>query len=140
MKFQGITMKRAYHLGYRNGNPAMDVNRDGRPVPTHYVSIVRIKDCEIVEVDGRSYYKPETAPAISINHGGTYYGYGKTRKRKSEMGAWVYDDETRQYVYLHEYYTVPVYLVENGKVWQGTVRHKEHPQDRRKRLMNKREN
>lgn len=130
MKFMGIQMKRAYHLGFRNGNPTMDVDRDGNPLKTNEVAIVRIKDCEIVEVDGHSYYKPENAPSIPINHGGTYYGYGKTRKRNSVMGAWVLN-ENREYEYLYEYYTVPVYMVKDGKVYQGTIRHKTNPRERK---------
>jgi len=117
MKWDGIQLQRARHLGWRESDPKKDFDRDGEPVESNYVAIVRIKDCKIYEKDGRRYYDARGAPSIPINHGGTNYGYGKWRKRYAQMGVWI---DGKLY---HDYYTVPMYVVYDAKVYQGTIRH-----------------
>jgi len=117
MIHDGIKLRRSNHLGWRKSDPTKDFDLDGQPVKSNYVSIVRMKDCRIYKKDGITYYDPKDAPSIPINHGGTYYGYGKWRKRYSTFGTWIKDK------LYHEYYTVPIYVVSDGRVYQGTIRH-----------------
>ena len=123
MRHDGVKISRARHLGYRMANPEVDKDLDGHPVPANYVVIVPVASCETFEKDGRSYYDPKTATkSIPINHGGTYYGYGKQRVRKNGTGQWVLDPKTRDYVFATEYVTIPYYVVNDGYVYTGTLR------------------
>ena len=116
MKWNGVEVRLAKHLGWRNSDPTKDVDLDGDPVESNYVSIVRIKDCRLYEKDGKTYYDPKNAPSIPINYGGTNYGYGKKRIKASETGIWIGDK-----IY-HNYMTIPMYVVYDGKVYQGAIR------------------
>lgn len=72
----GFRVRRNHNLGYRMTNPGTDLELHGKS-DRDSVAIVRIKDCEIIERDGKRFYKPDKAPALPISHGGTYYGYGE---------------------------------------------------------------
>lgn len=80
--FDGIRMRSAPHLGWRNGDPTRDKTLDGRPLERNYVAIVRIKDCEIKEKadgSGRRVYDPSKAPALRLAYGATFKAYGPWR-------------------------------------------------------------
>jgi hypothetical protein len=117
MLWDGVQVRFSKTLGYRESNPKFDFNLDGEPVERNYVSIVRLKDCIIENRDDGKYYNAIGAPSIPINHGGTNYGYGKWRKYHSIRGIWIHDK-----IY-HDYWTVTMYVVYNGKVYQGAIRH-----------------
>ena len=121
MKIEGIDCREAIHLGFRHGDPTKDFDRDGRPVKSNYVVIVRLKDCELYEEDGKSFYNPDNAPSIPINHGATFYGYGK--RRMNNRYAWIYDRNTNMYYLVSKYETTPFYAVKKGRVYQGTIKH-----------------
>jgi hypothetical protein len=108
VELDGMSFRRAPHLGYRSGNPETDVDRHGDPVKSNYVVIVRIKDCEITEMDdGRKFYASVGVSAhVSLVYGGTYYGYGPLRRRGKD-------------------YTCTVYAVNDGMVYTSTLRYRE---------------
>lgn len=105
MIHNGVKLRRSRALGYRMAIEG-DKNLRGEQVDSNYVSIIRIKDCEIYEKDGRKYYKGDDpfVKCIPINHGGTYYGYGERNK-----GTYT---ETK------------LYVVNDGYVHTGVIRKK----------------
>jgi len=121
MRHDGMTFKRSRTLGFRPANPEVDVDTDGKPVESNYVAIVRIKDCEIYERDGQKYYNATEAPSIPIGYGGTYYGYGVWKKRKSTMGMWLQDRPGTPIEYVYEYYQCTMYLVRGGTVYTHSL-------------------
>ena len=121
MKHDGLTFNKNRRLGFRPGNPETDVDSDGRPVQSNYVSIVRIKDCRIYERDERKYYDATGAPSIPIGYGGTYYGYGDWKKRKTTMGKWLQDKPGTPIEYVYEYWQCTVYLVRGGTVYTHSL-------------------
>jgi hypothetical protein len=127
MKHNGLTFRRSRTLGYRQGNPEIDKDLDGRPVPKNYVAIVKIDDCRIYEKDGRLYYDATHARSIPIGYGGTYYGYGEWRKKKhTQNGKWIRND-IGEMVYVLEYYQCTVYLVSDGIVYTHKIKRVENP-------------
>ena len=95
MKLKGYNARRSTALGWRNGDPERDFDLDGSPVDSNHIVIVRIKDCELTEQNGRPVYIAKNAPSIPIGYGGTWYGYGphelKTDGRQfGERWSWVY--------------------------------------------------
>ena len=125
MKRLGRTFVRNRDYGYRMSDPTKDFDLRGDPVQSNYVSIVRIKDCPKYERDGTTYYEPANTPSIPINHGGTYYGYGEWKKRKSTNGKWLEDDGALAFV--HEYWQCTIYLVDDAKVYTSSIQRVEKP-------------
>lgn len=115
MKHDGLSFTRNRRLGYRNSNPDIDVDLHGNPVQSNYVAIVRLKDCNIYDKDCFRYYDATDVPSIPISYGGTYYGYGKWKKRKSSYGKWIESE------FVHEYYQCTVYLVKGGIVYTTSI-------------------
>jgi len=121
VQFKGVQCREARHLGWRHANPRRDVDRDGNPVQSNYIAIVRIKDCRLYKEDGRDCYDPENAPSIPIAYSRTNAGYGKHRTNNRII--WLYDDERKIHVQVSRYETVPFYYVKDGIVYQGAIRH-----------------
>lgn len=124
MYHDGIQLQRANHLGYRYGDPERDQNLSGDPIESNYVVIVSKKDCRTYEKDGRRYYDASDAPSIPMTHGGTYYGYGKVRRRTTSTWTTVNGEEVSPGT---TYYTTPYYMVKDGVVYQGTLRNLKVP-------------
>jgi len=122
MILDGIRCKRSKVYGWRNGDPATDMDGRGQPVQSNYVVIVRIKDCPVVEKNGRQCYNPNgVKQAFPISHGGTYYGYGKSQIVRHGRGRYVRvrrADGIRQDL-LFSYAKTPVYFVHDGYVYVG---------------------
>ena len=55
MRLEGVDCHEAKHLGFRDSDPSKDFDIDGRPVGTSYVSIVRIKDCDLYTENGQDF-------------------------------------------------------------------------------------
>lgn len=127
MRHDGMNFTRTRRLGFRQSDPTKDFNLHGEPVESNYVSIVRIKDCRIYDRDGCSYYDATSAPSIPIAHGGTYYGYGGWKKRKSTMGKWLQDKPGTPIEYVYEYYQCTVYLVNDGFVYTHSIQRINNP-------------
>jgi hypothetical protein len=106
MMLKGIQVRLNRTIGFRDSDPARDVDLRGQPVPSNYVAFVRIKDCRLFERDGRRTYDATAARSIPVNHGATYYGYGK---RRAHRGG---------------YETIAVYMAHKGFVYTGTIRHR----------------
>ena len=117
---KGVQCREATHLGWRYADQKRDVRLDGRPMQEHHVAIVRIADCRTYEENGRDMYDPKDAPSIPINHGGTWYGYGKDRTQNRQ--AWVYDRKSKRYALVSRYITTPFYAVKDGVVFQGSIK------------------
>jgi len=135
MILKGIRCRRSKVYGWRPGDPATDVDGRGNPVQSNYVVIVRIKDCPVVEKNGRSHYNPKgVAQAFPISNGGTYYGYGESQIVRHGRGRYVRvyrpnpaaagtnscgKSVVRQDL-LFSYAKTPVYFVQDGRVYVGT--------------------
>lgn len=101
MKRKGIKFSRA-NLGFRLGQEG-DTYMDGREIPSNYVVIVSLKDCEINE--STNTYDSSNAEQMPIKaHSRTNMAYGKPR---------TYSDEGL--------IKTPVYWVEDGYVYRGSI-------------------
>lgn len=118
MKLKGISVKLNKNLGFRKSNPEKDKDLNGNPIMQNDISFVQIKDCKLYEKNERTYYDATEAPCIPVDHGGTYYGYGKTVKRKSEKGIYI-DNEL-----CYEYNQTTVYFAYKCQVYTGSIRNK----------------
>jgi len=138
MYHDGVKCRRSWTYGFRLSNDT-DVDLDGNPVKDLYVVIVRIDACPVVEKDGRKYYEPKDVPqAFPMDHGGTYYGYGKSKLVKnSHHGRHirVNRDGKSYYELMYSYVKTPYYVVKDGKVYVGAV-YREHDEIARTRLLN----
>lgn len=123
MIWDGIRCKRSRVYGWRDGDPATDVDFPGNPVQSNYVVIVRIADCPVeTKPSGREYYKPEgVKQAFPISNGGTHYGYGKSKIIRNGPGrhVLVFRNGKAQYEWLATYVKTPMYVVRDGEVHVG---------------------
>lgn len=124
MIHDGIRCKRSRVYGWRNSDPATDVDCHGQPVQANYVVIVRIADCPVEKSlkNGREYYQPEgVKQAFPISHGGTYYGYAKSKIVRNGQGRHVRVRRNggSQYEWLCTYVKTPIYVVHDGAVYVG---------------------
>lgn len=103
----GFKVRRAKHLAYRVADPVIDIDGVGKPVPSNYAAVVRVKDCPITEdlTTGKRTYSARNVPCIPIVYHGTYYGRGPWRK--SEHPA---------------YEQCTLYFVLDGQVWTANHR------------------
>jgi hypothetical protein len=134
MWLKGVEVRRSNTYGWRWPEPG-DVDDDGRDLIEndykHYFVLVRLKDCpDTVDKHGRVCYEPKgVKQAVKLRYGGTYYGYGKHRKK---MG-WVHKATGKGYTDGYGVpdgcergiigYTVPFYAVKDGYVYTGTIQH-----------------
>jgi len=126
MIHDGIKCKRSKVFGWRSGNPETDLDFNGQPVKENYVVIVRIADCPVEKSlrSGREYYKPEgVQQAFPITHGGTYYGYAKSKIVRNGPGRHVRVRvfNSTQYEWLRTYVKTPIYVVQDGAVYVGAT-------------------
>lgn len=116
----------------RRGNPEIDCDAYGDPIQSNYTVFVKRKDCTINEKEELDMFGKPTgvitrylnvtdAPAIPVRYGGTYYGYGEYKKRKSSRGVWI--GETLAL----EYYTCQILLTDNGRVYTHTMKRLQLP-------------
>lgn len=126
MKHDAINFVKNGNFGFRMSNPEIDFNRDGYPVEKNYVSFVKISDCRLYQKRGRTYYDASEAPSIPVNHGGTYYGYGEWKKRKSNVGKWLRDNNNQMY-WVDEYWQCTVYLAKDGFVYTSSLKRIKKP-------------
>ena len=123
MIHDGIQCKRSRVFGYRDGNPETDVDLNGRPVQSNYVVIVKIADCPVeTKPNGREVYKPEgVKQAFPVSHGGTYYGFAKSKVVRNGQGRHVRVRRNggSQYEWLTTYVKTPIYVVHDGAVYVG---------------------
>ena len=126
MKHDGITLSKNGNFAWRMSNPKTDVDKHGRPVQSNYISFVKMGDCRIYERDGQSFYDAKEAPAIPVGHGGTYYGYGKWKKRKSTNGKWM-RNEMDEMVFVNEYWQSTKYLVKDARVYTASLKRVTQP-------------
>lgn len=113
MYLKGVKVRKSNSLISRDGNPNIDIDLNGNPVESNYVSFVRKKDCEIIEKDNKKYLDAKNAPCIPVAHGATYYAYGKPSK--------VTDVKTIEGETYKSYYKTPFYIAHDGAVYVGSV-------------------
>ena len=104
MIYDGIKFRRAYHLGWRYGDPESDVDCNGDPIRSTHVVIVKIKDCRIYIEGSKKHYDPAGVKEhVKLDYSSSNMGYGKSRyyKRRNLI-------------------TCPIYLVSDGAVFRGT--------------------
>lgn len=122
MILDGIRCKKSNVFGFRYGDPARDLDDQGRPVQSNYIVIVRIRDSKIVTKDGREFYDPKDAPqAVKLGYGGTYYGYAKSVSVNKGQGRWVrvYRNGKTEQEWTCSYIKTPIYFVHDAKVYVG---------------------
>ena len=124
MLHDGVQCRLSPKLGYRMADGKTDVDINGDVVKTNYIVLVNIKDCPVEENNGHLYYNPDGAKqAVLIDHGGTYYGYGKSKKVLNGTGKYVrilVDGVlSAQRELRFSYWKTPYYCVRDGKVYRG---------------------
>jgi len=107
MIIKGIKCRKSRTLGYRISIPG-DLDLSGNQVNEHHLSFVKIKDCTYTKND-KQYYNPNDpkAKSIRINHGGTWYGYGK--------------DNIIDKTLTHSIIQTRFYAVNSGSVYTGII-------------------
>jgi hypothetical protein len=110
--------------GWRQANPSMDVDSDGRPVESYNVVIVEKAKCRRysdVETT-RTYYDPKgVEQAVKLSYGGTYYGYTEPKVKTAKGILRLHDGSL---VGFGEQYTErKVFMVYDGRVYTTTRRH-----------------
>jgi hypothetical protein len=119
MYHDGQKMQKCRVLGFRQADPELDVDDQGRPMASNALVIVKISDCEIVEDEfGRKSYRPDKAPqAFKLGMGGTYYGYHKVIKRARRCRA-IEDSHGIHFVEKGEQYNhVRKFMIKDGYVY-----------------------
>ena len=122
MMHDGIKCVRSRVLGWREGDPATDIDLHGKPVDNKYFVIVRIEDClqKTSETTGHPIYLPKgVKQAFSLAYGGTCYGYGKPKKVFNGTARMIRCG--KQMEWLTNYIKTPVYVVRDGKVHIGNI-------------------
>ena len=140
MYHDGVKCRRSWTYGYRLAIDG-DVDCEGKPVKDFYITIVRIDACPVpfglVEKDGCKFYEPKDVPqAFPISHGGTYYGYGKSKLVNHGAARWiqVYRNGESCYEQMYSYVKTPYYVVQDGVVYVGAV-YREHDEAAKKILL-----
>jgi len=140
MKRKGINFKRAPHLTFRNPLPG-ETQTNGRPLRDHHVVIVRVKDC--LDADGNF---SQSLRAEAPMHG-TVEGHSRSNFvyggpwRKQSRGKWFHvqtkptltpaqykaaeasgEDNPEGWTqqWFDNYWTAPMYWVEDGAVYSAT--------------------
>lgn len=90
---KGYNFKPAPHLDFRMADPLKDFDDTGRPIDSNYIIIFSRKD-------------KEQKPLFPHRHSRTNMVYGVRRKHERASAVWKV--------------TLPIYWVENGKVYQTT--------------------
>jgi hypothetical protein len=123
--WDGVPLHQAKGYGWRDGDPATDLDLHGHPVEKNYVVIVRVKDCPThVEQRGSpprdwTIYEPKgVKQALRLAYGGTNYGYGADRTHNSPRRFRMDGGEVLAAVW----YSCPMYVVLDGDVYVGTIR------------------
>jgi len=120
MMLDGIKIKKSKAYGWRNADPSIDVDDQGRPLQSNYIVIVKINDCPIYEKNGRKYYEPKgVKQAFKLGMGGTYYGYGKTQIIHNGYGRYVLSRHDNKMTLMYSYRKTPMYFVRDGQVYVG---------------------
>lgn len=127
MKAHGKTFKRVYHLGWRMAQEG-DKDIYGNDVKKGHVILVKISDCDFFEKDEKKYYEPKDASAYPIAYGGTNYGYGKWRKQNRP--SWQWDMNKQKEIWVDSYWTCPMYMVKDSKVYMATCKSLTKPKRR----------
>lgn len=116
MLLKGRKTRISTTVGFRMGDPTRDNDLHGKPIDKNHCVFVKIKDCRVYEEDGKKIYDPIPAKAIPANNGGTYYAYGKWKKRTSPDGRYVSDGNGGQvFAYVYEQQTT--YFAHDAKVY-----------------------
>jgi hypothetical protein len=120
MKWDGIDVKLSKTYGWRPGDPTTDRDSHGAPVEHNYITLVKIEDCPVTtDETGKRFYDPKgVKQAVTLSHGGTNYGYGKTRVHTGNRTAMT----ERGLITVARWYTTPMYVVLDGQVYVGTVK------------------
>jgi len=114
MKRKGIYFRRATHLSFRYATDK-DRDEDGDPIPPGHLIIIRLADCQNEMGDFNQHRRKKAPMHGPHSHGQPNMVYGKWRKGRSTDGG-AYD-------------TCPVYWVERGSVYSGTIYRPHYEED-----------
>jgi hypothetical protein len=126
VKHNGINFRVSHAYGWRCAE-AGDMTRDGRDMLEAknggYIVIVRKDDCPtVIDERGRKCYSPKgVKQAVRLDYGGTYYGYGATRKVNDGPWRWVRAGRPCHYVQATKYEYTEVWMVRDGRVYRGRI-------------------
>lgn len=113
MYLKGVKVRKSNTLVFRDGNPEIDKDAKGEPVECNYVSFVKKSDCDYELKDGVKYINPYSAKCIPIIYGGTYYGYGKSKKYNG--------DKIIDGIRYKSYSKTPFYIAYDRAVYVGSI-------------------
>ena len=115
MTINGIRLRKARHLTWRWGIPAIDKDLSGLPIdPTRKVFCLKGEDMpEAQDEHGRTMWNPSDLKALPQSHTEPDWAYGPWRKQKRRRLI-----EGRE---VYEYYTRPVYHALGTEVYYGTI-------------------
>lgn len=146
MRRKGYDVRVVHHLTFRRGNPETDKDARGEAIHDGYVVPVRVKDCKPrPAADGRIYLDRDdllAAPCLpDLIFTRSNMAYGPWRKQTRGKYAWrllddldpalqaAYRENADKACIRHDhvwhyheiYWSRPVYWVEDGRVFRGTV-------------------
>jgi hypothetical protein len=143
MRRKGYDFRLAPHLTFRTSEPEKDTDAHGDPLRAHMAVPVRLKDCEVM-VDGHLHIAPRQARCLpNLTFTRTNMAYGPWRHRSRGKFAWrrleslsaanqaYYREQAQEdpsiiqrgyvWTYCDEYWTRPVYWIEDGRVYRATA-------------------
>ena len=154
MKRKGYNVRPIRHLIFRDGNPETDVDAFGVPIHSGYAVPVRVADCKPrPAANGDIYFDKadiEAAPCLpNLIFTRTNMAHGPWRHQTRGKYVWRRLDRLPEDVqatarrqaedepglirnnhvmwYAAQYWTRPVYWIENGRVYRGVAYAYENP-------------
>ena len=95
MLLNGLNHRKNKNYTWRYGNPEIDKDIYNNPINSNYIAFVKVKDCDIVNIDDIDYLEPKNAPAVKLGYGLTHQGYTEFKKKTSKLGQKVFDSVTK---------------------------------------------
>lgn len=113
MLLEGYDVILNNNITYRfaNGN---DKDMEGEFIPEGYIVFIKLDNCEIKQIDGKSFYDCENSPIIPLYYFNSWYGIGESKKRSVKKPIEV------QKQFVNEYQHSTMYFAYNGMVYTGS--------------------
>ena len=119
MIINGIKCRKSSTISYRYAIDG-DLNLRGEQVDNNYISFVKIKDCPVI--DGFYNTISTDVKCITINHGATYYGYGKPKTRLNQSKTYLLTDKNGNAEITNSWIETPFYVMMNRIVYVAILR------------------
>ena len=150
---KGIDFRAAPHLTFRHPNEG-DVDSQDRQVEGAYFILLRWEDCKDPWTKVYDQGLRKEAPQFQkLTYSRTNMAYGRYRRRNQRVQYWVTQkdfleknisrwegvhcngevENDQVLVSFPHYYTCPVYWIEGGQVYRGTIKTWDEPQELKKK-------